>query len=152
MRRRTRQSGDHGRTGHEQQGRSADIEDGDKFGPREEWGQVWTEGVEQRKKVVKPDDTVWETTRDGKVRVLCSKDTPDVRVFSVDVYEQEIRPGGRSAKHWHMADEVAYVISGEGYSEQWEVEAGDRKLPQVLRGLEWVEVPAGRFCAVRVEV
>ena len=55
--------------------------------------------------------------------MLCSKDTPDVRVFSVDVYEQEIRPGSRSAKHWHMADEIAYVISGEGYSEQWEVEA-----------------------------
>ena len=73
--------------------------------------------------MVKLSDTVWETTRDGRVRVLCSKDTPDVRVFSVDVYEQEIAPGGRSAKHWHMADEVAYVISGEGYSEQWEVES-----------------------------
>ena len=106
-----------------QQGRSAEVEDEARFGPREEWGQVWTEGVEQRKKVVKPADTVWETTRDGKVRVLCSKDTPDVRVFSVDVYEQEIQPGSHSAKHWHMADEIAYVISGEGYSEQWEVEA-----------------------------
>ena len=106
-----------------QQGRSGAIERDDEFGPREEWGRVWTPGVEQRKKVVKPSDTVWETTRDGKIRVLCSKDTPDVRVFSVDVYEQEIQPDGRSAKHWHMADEVAYVISGTGYSEQWEVAA-----------------------------
>jgi oxalate decarboxylase/phosphoglucose isomerase-like protein (cupin superfamily) len=55
--------------------------------------------------------------------VLASKDTPHVRVFSVDVYEQEIPPGSRSAKHWHMADEVAYVISGRGESLQWEVEA-----------------------------
>src|SRR6266571_3120719 len=101
-----------------QQGRSGEIDNEEQFGPREDWGQVWTEGVEQRKKVVKPADTVWETTRDGKVRVLCSKDTPDVRVFSVDVYEQEIQPGSRSGKHWHMVDEVAYVISGEGYSEQ----------------------------------
>jgi oxalate decarboxylase/phosphoglucose isomerase-like protein (cupin superfamily) len=46
-----------------------------------------------------------------------------VRVFSVDVYEQEIPPGSRSAKHWHMADEVAYVISGRGESLQGEVEA-----------------------------
>ena len=61
---------------------------------------------------MKPSDTVWETTRDGKVRVLCSRDTPDVRVFSVDIYEQEIQAGSRSAKHWHMADEIAYVISG----------------------------------------
>jgi oxalate decarboxylase/phosphoglucose isomerase-like protein (cupin superfamily) len=72
---------------------------------------------------VKAADTVWETTRDGKIRILCSKDTPDVRVFSVDVYEQEIPPGSRSAKHRHMADEVAYVISGRGESLQWEVEA-----------------------------
>jgi quercetin dioxygenase-like cupin family protein len=106
-----------------QQGRSGEIENEDAFGPREEWSQIWTDGVGERKKVVKPSDTVWETTRDGKVRVLCSKDTPDVRVFSVDVYEQEIDPGSQSGKHWHMADEVAYVISGEGYSEQWEVEA-----------------------------
>jgi quercetin dioxygenase-like cupin family protein len=106
-----------------QQGRSGAIEREDEFGSREEWGRVWTPGVEQRKKVVKPSDTVWETTRDGKIRVLCSKDTPDVRVFSVDVFEQEIPPGSRSAKHLHMADEVFYVIAGEGYSLHWEVEA-----------------------------
>jgi quercetin dioxygenase-like cupin family protein len=106
-----------------QQGRSGPVEDEDRFGPREPWGPVWTPGVESRKKVVKPADTIWETTRDGRVRVLCSKDTPDVRVFSVDVYEQEIPPGSRSARHWHMADEVAYVISGEGECLQWEVEA-----------------------------
>jgi quercetin dioxygenase-like cupin family protein len=106
-----------------QQGRSGPIEREDEFGPREEWGQVWTPGVEQRKKVVKPEDTVWETTRDGKIRVLCSKDTPDVRVFSVDVFEQEIPAGSRSAKHLHMADEVFYVLSGSGYSLHWEVEA-----------------------------
>jgi quercetin dioxygenase-like cupin family protein len=106
-----------------QQGRSGPIEREDEFGPREEWGRVWTPGVDQRKKVVKPQDTVWETTRDGKIRILCSKDTPDVRVFSVDVFEQEIPAGSRSAKHLHMADEVFYVLSGSGYSLHWEVEA-----------------------------
>ena len=93
------------------------------FGPREEWGRAWTSGVDERKKVVKPADTVWETTRDGKIRVLCSKDTPDVRVFSVDVFEQEIPAGSRSAKHLHMADEVFYILSGSGHSLHWEVEA-----------------------------
>jgi quercetin dioxygenase-like cupin family protein len=106
-----------------QQGRSGPIEREDEFGPREEWGRVWTPRVDQRKKVVKPADTVWETTRDGRIRVLCSKDTPDVRVFSVDVFEQEIAPGSRSAKHLHMPDEVFYVLSGSGYSLHWEVEA-----------------------------
>jgi quercetin dioxygenase-like cupin family protein len=106
-----------------QQGRSGPIEDGERFGPREDWSQLWTPGVEERKKVVKPADTVWETTRDGRIRVLASKDTPDVRLVSVDVYQQEIPGGSRSGKHWHMADEVLYVISGSGYSLQWEVEA-----------------------------
>ena len=106
-----------------QQGRSGPVEREDEFGPREDWSQIWTDGVEEKAKVVKPADTVWETTRDGRVRVLASSDTPNVRVFSVDVYEQEIAPGSRSAKHWHMADEVAYVISGSGESVQWEVEA-----------------------------
>jgi quercetin dioxygenase-like cupin family protein len=106
-----------------QQGRSAPVEEEDRFGEREDWGRVWTPGADEKKKVVKPADTVWETTRDGKVRVLCSKDTPDVRVVSVDIYEQEIPPGSRSSKHLHMADEVAYVLAGTAESLQWEVEA-----------------------------
>jgi quercetin dioxygenase-like cupin family protein len=106
-----------------QQGRPGGIDHRRRFGPREDWSQLWTDGVDAQKKVVKPADTVWETTRDGRIRVLCSKDTPDVRVFSVDVYEQEIAPGSRSAKHWHMADEVLYVLSGRGTSLHWQVEA-----------------------------
>jgi quercetin dioxygenase-like cupin family protein len=106
-----------------QQGRSGPIEREDEFGSREDWGRVWTPGVDERKKVVKPGDTVWETTRDGKIRVLCSKNTPDVRVFSVDVFEQEIPPGSQSSKHLHMPDEVFYVLSGSGHSLHWEVEA-----------------------------
>ena len=106
-----------------QQGRSGPVADEERFDPREEWGQLWTPGIEQRKKVVKPDDGPWETTRDGRVRVLCSKERDDVRVVSVDLYEQEIPPASRSARHWHMADEVLYVLSGSGYSLHWEVEA-----------------------------
>jgi quercetin dioxygenase-like cupin family protein len=106
-----------------QQGRSGPVDDEGRFGLREDWSRLWTPGLEEKAKVVKPSDTVWETTRDGKIRVLCSRDTPNVRVVSVDIYEQEIPPGSRSAKHWHMADEVAYVISGQGESLQWEVEA-----------------------------
>jgi quercetin dioxygenase-like cupin family protein len=106
-----------------QQGRSGPVDDDVRFGPREEWGRIWTPGVDARKKVVRPADTVWETTRDGRVRVLCSIDRPDVRVFSVDAYEQEIPAGSRSGKHWHMADEVLYVLSGSGHSLHWEVEA-----------------------------
>jgi quercetin dioxygenase-like cupin family protein len=93
------------------------------YGPREDWSRVWTPGVTGRTKVVTAADTVWETTLDGRVRVLSSKDRTDQRIFSVDVYEQEISVGSRSAKHWHMGDEVLYVIAGQGYSLHWEVQA-----------------------------
>jgi quercetin dioxygenase-like cupin family protein len=106
-----------------QQGRSAPIDREDEFGPREDWSAIWTPGVLDRKKVVKPADTTWEDTPLGHVRVLSSPQTSDIRVFSVDVFELEIPTGSRSAKHWKMADEVLYVLDGDGYSLHWEVEA-----------------------------
>src|SRR5439155_26134081 len=73
--------------------------------------------------VVKKSDTPWEETRDGRVRAISSLRQADVRATSVDLYEQEIAPGERSAKHWHTSDEIAYVLSGIGRSVQWDVEA-----------------------------
>ena len=106
-----------------QQGRSGPVEREDEFGPREDWSHIWTPGVDQRKKVVKPSDTTWASTPLGRVRVMSAPDRDDVRVFSVDVFELEIPAGSRSGKHWKMADEVLYVLDGEGYSLHWEVEA-----------------------------
>ncbi|MGH2819506.1 MAG: cupin domain-containing protein [Actinomycetota bacterium] len=106
-----------------QQGRSAPVADESRWGERVDWSSLWSPGTEARSKIVKPADTTWETTRDGNVRVLCSGEREDVRVFSVDLYEQDIPAGSRSARHWHMADEVLYVLSGSGYSLHYEVEA-----------------------------
>lgn len=106
-----------------QQGRSGPVEDEDRFGPRSDWSPIWTPGVTERRKVVKPADTVWEDTPLGRVRVLSSPARTDVRAFSVDVSELEIPAGRRSGRRWQMADEVLYVISGSGYSLHWEVEA-----------------------------
>ncbi|HET9671966.1 MAG TPA: cupin domain-containing protein [Actinomycetota bacterium] len=106
-----------------QQGRSGPVEDEARFGPREDWSQLWTPGLADRIKVVRRADTSWETTAEGRVRVITSMDRIDQRIVSVDVYEQEIPPAGRSGRHWHMADEVLYVVSGRGRSLQWDVEA-----------------------------
>ncbi|HWG12945.1 MAG TPA: cupin domain-containing protein [Streptosporangiaceae bacterium] len=106
-----------------QQGKSGPIPDEDKYGPREDWSQLWTPGVLDRKKVVKSADTEWETTPLGRVRVLSSPERTDQRVFSVDAFELDIPAGSRSGKRWHMADEVLYVLSGSGYSLHWEVGA-----------------------------
>jgi quercetin dioxygenase-like cupin family protein len=57
------------------------------------------------------------------VRVLSSPERTDVRTFSVDAFVLDIPAGSRSGRRWHMADEVLYVLSGEGHSLHWEVEA-----------------------------
>jgi quercetin dioxygenase-like cupin family protein len=106
-----------------QQGRSGPVTDEDKFGARQDWSQLWTPGVQQRRKVVKHADTKWEDTPLGRVRVMTSPATEDVRTFSTDVYELEVPAGGKSGRRWQMADEVFYVLSGSGYSLQWEVQA-----------------------------
>ena len=80
-------------------------------------------GAAQKKKVVKKGDTRWEDTRDGRVRIISSPQKTEVRTNSVDVYQQEIPAAGKSAKHWHMADEAVYIMSGKGHSLHWDVEA-----------------------------
>jgi quercetin dioxygenase-like cupin family protein len=106
-----------------QQGRSGPVADPDQFGPRVDWSELWTPGVQQRKKVVSAADADWEQTPLGRVRTLSSPERSDVRTFSVDVFELEIPAGGRSGQRWQMADEVLYVLSGSGYSLHWEVQA-----------------------------
>jgi quercetin dioxygenase-like cupin family protein len=106
-----------------QQGRSGPISRPDEFGDRQDWSDVWTEGVLERKKVVTPADTHWETNQLGRVRVLNDASRTDLRLFSVDFFELDIPAGSRSGKHWKMADEVLYVLEGSGYSLHWEVQA-----------------------------
>ncbi len=106
-----------------QQGRSKPIDREEEFGPREEWSQIWTDGVLGLKKVVGQQDAHWQVTPLGRVRVLSGPERPDVRQFSVDVFELDIPAGSRSGKHWKMADEVLYVVEGAGYSLHWEVQA-----------------------------
>jgi mannose-6-phosphate isomerase-like protein (cupin superfamily) len=106
-----------------QQGRSGPVENEEKFGPREDWSAIWTPGVLDRKKVIKPADCTWETTRLGRVRVMNAPERTDARQFSVDALELQVPAGSRSGKYWKMADEVHYILEGEGYALMWEVEA-----------------------------
>jgi quercetin dioxygenase-like cupin family protein len=106
-----------------QQGRGGPIDRPDEFGEREDWSRIWTPGVEDRKKVITAEDCFWETTPLGHVRVMNSMQQSDQRQFSVDVYEQTIAAGSHSGKYWKMADEILYVLDGDGYSLHWEVEA-----------------------------
>ena len=111
-----------------QQGRARPLEHPERYGEAQDWSRLWTPGLEARRKVVKKADTRWEDTPDGRLRVISSPERTDVRTNSVDLYQQEIPPGGRSSRHWHMADEICYVMGGSGHSLHWEVaaEIGER--------------------------
>jgi quercetin dioxygenase-like cupin family protein len=41
----------------------------------------------------------------------------------IDLYMQELPPGGRSGKHRHMAEECLFILEGKGYDLHWDVEA-----------------------------
>jgi len=106
-----------------QQGNPRALPEPERFGPREEWGRIWTPGVLDRHKRVRTGEVVWEDGPIGRMRVLASKDIPDGRIFSIDAFQLEIEPGGHSSRYWKMADEVYYVLEGGGYALQWEVAA-----------------------------
>jgi len=128
-----------------QQGKIGSWDDDDAFGPPVDWTQLWTPDVESLVKVVKPGDTQWTWTADGHIRLLASPATPSVRLFSVDLYEQEVPAGSRTSRHWHMADEIVYVLGGSGHSLHWEVRAeiADRYQARVSRKPTRHEISAG---------
>jgi quercetin dioxygenase-like cupin family protein len=106
-----------------QQGRSGPVERPDEFGEREDWSQIWTPGVLERRKVVTSSDGVWETTPLGRRRVMNGAEMTENRQFAVDVLELNLPAAGHSGRYWKMADEILYVLDGEGYSLHWEVQA-----------------------------
>ena len=106
-----------------QQGREHTLPDGAPYGPRIGWGQLWTPGVTNRRKVVHPGDTPWRDTPDGRIRQLAGPAFEDQRFFSLDITLREVPAGMHTGQRWQMADELLYVLAGSGYMRQWQVEA-----------------------------
>jgi quercetin dioxygenase-like cupin family protein len=68
----------------------------------------------QRKKVVHPEEMVWEMSRQGLLKHLLNAQM-NTRMETVDAYMQIIPPLSRSGKHRHLAEECLYVVEGRGY-------------------------------------
>jgi len=107
-----------------QQGKRSTVpeETDAEYGGREDWTRLWTPGVERLRKIVHSEDEPWQDTPEGRVKRLAAQGM-DVRLFSVDIWLQELAAGRATARHWHMADELFYVISGRGETLEWPVEA-----------------------------
>jgi quercetin dioxygenase-like cupin family protein len=106
-----------------QQGRGSTIPDGEEagFGPREDWSQLWTPGVDGLRKVVHSEAEPWVDVPGGRVKWLADR-SMDVRLFGIDVWLEEAS-GSERVPHWHMADELYYVLEGSGSTLEWAVEA-----------------------------
>jgi quercetin dioxygenase-like cupin family protein len=92
-----------------------------RWGPPTELSVVRAPEDERLKKVHNPQDTPWQTTPHGKIRLLADATVP-LRVKAIDVHLQEIPGGSRSGKQWQMADEIFYVQEGKGYDLHWDVD------------------------------
>jgi quercetin dioxygenase-like cupin family protein len=119
-----------------QQGRWGSIPEGQEpdFGERLDWTRLWTPGVERLRKVVHSAGEPWQETPDGRVKWL-ARQGMDTRIFSLDIWLQEIAAGAGERRRWSMADEVLYVLRGSGHTLEWQVEAeiGDRYVARVAR-------------------
>lgn len=64
--------------------------------------------------VIKQSSLKWEDTRNGRIKwILHPQLGQGMRQY--ECYLQEIPPGGRSGKHFHVGEEIHYIMEGEGY-------------------------------------
>ena len=75
---------------------------------------------EQRLNVVKQEDMPFEESPDGLIQHIIH-DKLNTKECCMEIYKQFIRPGKASGKHRHLAEEVFFVIEGEGYDLHWDV-------------------------------
>lgn len=92
-------------------------------------------------KVVHPEDMPWEDSPQGKLKHIFNEQMPGART-SVDLYMQELEPGGRSGKHRHMGEECLFILEGRGYDLHWDVEMELRdkyywKVAEEPKKIEW---------------
>jgi quercetin dioxygenase-like cupin family protein len=81
------------------------------------------EGVKKppKVKVIHPEDMPWEDSPQGKLKHMINERMDDVQTI-LDLYMQELAPGGKSGKHHHMAEECLYILEGKGYDLHWDMD------------------------------
>lgn len=68
----------------------------------------------KRKKVVLPAEMPWEMSRQGLLKHMINEGM-NTRIETMDVYMQIVPPGSKSGRHRHLAEEILYVVEGQGY-------------------------------------
>jgi len=97
-----------------------------------------------RERIIHPEDMPWEDSPQGRIKHCSNERMKNLYSGQMDLYIQELQPGGRSGKHRHMAEEAIYILEGKGYDLHWDVDAEltDRYTWRVApepQRLEWEE-------------
>ena len=73
-----------------------------------------------RPNVIAAEEMPWEDSPDGRIKHLIHRNmkTPEL---CVEAYMLFLDAGGRSGKHRHMWEELAFVVEGEGYDLHWDM-------------------------------
>lgn len=95
----------------------------------------------RRRQVIKASDMPWENSRHGHIKHLVNSKLP-YPVKTVDLYMMVLPPGGHSGQHRHMAEELLYILEGQGYDLHWDpdVEINEKyvwKIKKESRKFEW---------------
>lgn len=94
-------------------------------------------------KAIKPEEMPWEDSPHGRIKHVAHEGM-NPRIKDVDMYIQELLPGGCSGKHRHMAEELMLILEGRGYSLHWDVdfdlkEGYEWKIAQEPKRFDWEE-------------
>ena len=94
-------------------------------------------------KKVSPEEAPWEDTPHGRLKHLAHEGI-NPRIKDIDMYIQEIPAGGRSGKHRHMAEELMFILEGQGYSLHWDVQFDlkaeyEWQIPKESKRFDWEE-------------
>jgi len=74
---------------------------------------------QKKRRCISPEEMPWEDSPQGRIKHVVNEEIDTVECC-LDMYIQEIPPGGRSGKHRHMAEEVFFVLEGKGHDLHWD--------------------------------
>ena len=106
--------------------------------------KVEKQELDKYPKAVKPEEMPWEDSPHGKLKHM-AREGINARIKDIDMYQQELPPGGRSGKHRHTAEELMFILEGRGYSLHWDVdfdlddEGYKGHTPTELKRFDWEE-------------
>jgi gentisate 1,2-dioxygenase len=66
--------------------------------------------------VIRASELEWETNHHGRVAYISEPDLLGSNVQTMQMFIEELAPGGKNGKHRHLNEALVYILEGRGYS------------------------------------